>query len=214
MSNKRLLFGLFFVCGALLCGLVTLYAAFRAASRVRRLTPVTAVALEGTRTGDDVLIEGRVSDRNPVRSQGFVAYVLEWREIDEEGEPGSWSVSARMTPPLLLELPDGLVQVGNDDYELEDAHTIEEEEAFDEPSTVRYKGIAVGDPVLAVGVAVGGSEHPQIEADFIARGTRAEYVARRRRGGAIFCVFSIVVAAAGGVVLLWDRIAGWLALRR
>lgn len=213
MKSKRLSVGLLFVCGALMCGLVALYSSLRAAGRARGLTPVTAVVLENTAPGEGVLVEGRVSARNPVRSHGFVAYVQEWREIDEEGDPESWSTGAQVTPPLLLELPDGLVQVGNDHYELEDARIIEEEESFGKPSTTRYRGIAVADPVIAVGVASAGPELPQIDADFIARGNRAEYVARRRRAGAIFYGFSVVVAAVGGIVLFWDQVAALLRWR-
>lgn len=216
MTNRKFLpfFGLLFVCGALLCGLLTFYSSIRASNRVRRLAAVTAALLESTRVGTEVLLEGRLSDRNPVQSHGFVAYVHEWRQIDEEGDPGSWSVFAQVTPPLLLKLPGGLVQVGNDDYDLEDAHTVEEEEAFDEPSTNRYKGLAAGDPVIVVGVVVAGPEHPQVEADFIARGTRASYIARRRTGGFLFCVSSIVVAVVGGVILLWDQVTRLLRWRR
>jgi hypothetical protein len=205
---------LIFVCGALLCGLVGLFSSIRAANKVRSLRPITAIGLEAARPGEEVLVEGRVSDRNPVRSHGFVAHVREQRDIDEDGDADSWSLSARMTPPLLLELADGLVQIGNDDYQLEDAHAIEEEESFDQPSTTRYRGLAVDDPIIAVGVVVDGPELPQIEADFIARGTRAGYVARKRTGGVIFCASSIVVAAIGGLILFWDQVTRLLPWRR
>ena len=90
------------MCGALLCGLVALYSSIRAANRVRGLTPVTVAVLQDRPLGEKVLVEGRVSSRNPVRSPstGFVAYVSEWRAIsyDDEGrpEPGDWSVSGRV----------------------------------------------------------------------------------------------------------------------
>jgi hypothetical protein len=171
--------------------------------------------------GEEVLVEGHVSSRNPVRSPstGFVAYVLEWREItyDDEGrpDPGNWSVSERVTPPLLLELPDGLLQIENGDYDIEDAHVVDEREpgeSVDEVDT-RHKGIRRGDPVIAVGIVSAGVERPQVRADFVARGTRASYLARRRWGGGIFCAFSIVVAALGGAILFWDRVGRILARR-
>ncbi len=214
MKRKRLSAGLLFACGALLCGLVALYSSLRAAGRVRGLTPATVVVLEDTRLGEEVLIEGRVSSRNPVRSHDFVAYIRERRAVDEDDDTGSWSVSGRVTPPLLLELPDGLVQIENDDYELQDAHVFEEERAFGEPSTTRYKGLAVGDSAVTVGVLTARAELPQIEADFIARGTRESYIARRRSGGVIFCIGSVVVAAIGGLILMWDRVSGLFSRRR
>lgn len=213
MKSRQIAFGLLFVCGALLCGLVGFCSSIRAANRVRGLTPVTAVVLADTRPGQEVLVEGRVSSRNAVRSDstGFVAYLLEWREITyDEGrpDPGSWSVGERVTPPLLLELSDGILQVENEDYDIEDALVVDDREPgqSDDETHIRYKGVRSGDRVIAVGVMSASAERPQIKADFVARGTRASYVARRRRGGVVFCALSIVVAALGGTVLLWDRV--------
>jgi hypothetical protein len=194
----------------------------RAAARIRGLAPVTVAALQDRRGGEEVLVEGRISSRNPVRSASteFVAYVTEWREItyDDEGraEAGNWTLSGGLTPPLLLELPDGLLQIGNDDYDIEDGLVVEEREpgqSLDEVST-RYRGIRRGDAVIAVGGVTAGGEPPQITADFVARGTRLSYVARRRLAGLIFCGFSIVVAALGGTVPFWDRVSGLLSPRR
>lgn len=224
MSKRKYLpiFGVLFVCGALLCGLVTWYSSTRAANRVKGLTLVTTVAALGDgQPGREVLVEGHVSSRNPVQplSPGFVAYIREEREIsikdDGTRTPGSWSVRRQVTPPLLLELSDGLVQVENDDYDLENGRTIEEEpSSFDRYSDTRYKGIEIGDAIIAVGVVVEDTERPQIKADFIARGTQASYVAGQRSAGVIFFVISIVVAAVGGIFIMWDRVSGLLPRQR
>lgn len=214
MKSNRPSMGLLFVGCALLCGLVGLGSSIRAANRVRGLRPVTVARLQSIRAGREVLVEGRVSSRNSVRSHGLVAYVRESREFDEEDSVGRWFESARVTPPLLLELQDGLVQISNDDYGLEDPHIIEEAGSFGEPSTTRYKGLEADDPVIAVAIVVDGRERPEIDADLIARGTRASYLARRRRGGVLFCVGSFVVAVLGGTILLWDQVARLLPRRR
>ncbi|MFB0537176.1 MAG: hypothetical protein ACETWR_19620 [Anaerolineae bacterium] len=224
MSNRKYLpiFGVLFVGGALLCGLLTWYSSSRAANRVKEFTPVTTVAALGDgQPGREILVEGHVSSRNPVQplSPGFVAYIREEREIDTDDEgtptPGSWSVSSRVTPPLLLELSDGLVQVENDDYDLENGTTIEEEpSSFDRYSDTRYKGIEIGDSVMAVGVVVEDTESPQIRADFIARGIQESYVASQRSAGVIFFVISIVVAVVGSIFIMWDRVSGLLPRRR
>jgi hypothetical protein len=223
MGSRKFLFslGVLFVGGAFLCGLVALYSSHRAANRVKGLTPVTVAALTDSQPGREVLVEGHVSSRNSVQSlsPGFVAYMREEREIytDDEGtpEPGSWSETERVTPPLLLELSDGLVQIENDDYDLENGRTIEGEPSFfDRYSDTRYKGIEIGDAVIAVGVVVEEAERPQIEADFIARGTQESYVASQRSAGVIFFVISVVVAAVGGVFIMWDRVPGLLSRRR
>ena len=210
---------LLFVGGALLCGLVTLYSSIRAANRVARLTPVTLAELATSQPGQEVLVEGQVSGENPLRSTsyGFVAYLREEREIEnDEGtpDPGSWSVHERVTPPLLLSLSGSLVQIANDDYELLDAETIEEGPGLDRYSGTRYKGLKIGAPVIAVGIVAAGREAPSIEAEFIARGTQASYIARRRSGSIVFCVGSLLVAVLGGLVLLRDRVGRLLPWRQ
>ena len=223
MSNRKFfpIMGILFVCGALSCGLLTWYSSIRAANRIKGLTPITVAALTDSQPGRQVLVEGHVSSRNLVQieSLGFVAYIREGREIhtDDKGtpSPGSWSASERVTPPLLLELSDGLVQVENDDYDLENGRTIEEEpSSFDRYSDTRYKGIGIGDAVIAVGVVGADAEPPQIQADFIARGTQESYVAGQRSAGVIFFVASVVVAVVGGIFMMWDRVSGLLPRRR
>jgi hypothetical protein len=208
---------LLFMGGALLCGLLTLCSSILAAYRVARLTPVTLAELVVSQPGRQVLVEGQVSSENPLRSTtyGFVAYLREGREIEnDEGTPstGSWSVRERVTPPLLLDVSGSLVQVENDDYDLVDAETIEEEPGLDRYSDTRYKGLKIGTSVIAVGQVLAGQELPQIEVEFIARGTKASYIARQRSAGIFFCVGSLLVAVLGGLVLLWDRLR-WLLSR-
>lgn len=202
MKDRRtLLTGFLFVGGALLCGVVGLFASGQAGRRVERLTPSTAIRLEDTQPGAEVLVEGRISSRNAVQASSFVAYVREERRVEDDGDTGSWAVRERVTPPLILELPDGWVQIENDDYDLVDAKTVEERYDLSEPSTLRYQGLERGDSVIAVGVLVAHREHPGIEADFVARGTRERYIARRRTGGRIFCGFSLLIAVVGGGIL-------------
>lgn len=213
-KSLKIFGGLFFVFGALLCGLIGLVASIRTVNKVEKLTPIAVVVLEDTQPGNEVLMEGRISNQNPVQDQstGFVTYLIERREIyyDEEGEPdpGSWYLSQRLTPPLLVELPDGLVQIANDDYELENALVIDQRlsgQSFDEYDT-RYKGLQVGESVVVVGVTRERDEIPRIEADFIARGTRESYLSRQRNAGIFFCIGSVVVAIIGGIILSWDRL--------
>jgi hypothetical protein len=209
---------LFFVGGALLCGLLTLCSSIRAANRVARLTPATLAELAAGEPGREVLIEGKISGENPIRSTayGFVAYLRKEREIeDDEGtpSPGSWSVRERVTPPLLLDLSGSLVQIENDDYELADGEIIEEDPGLDRYSDTLYEGLKIGTPVITVGAVVPSREVPHIKADFVARGTRASYVTEQRSAGILFCVGSLLVAVLGGLVLLWDRVR-WLFPRR
>ena len=99
--------------------------------------------------------------------------------------------------------------------DLENGTTVEEEpSSFDTYSDTRYKGIEIGDSVIAVGVVVEDTESTQIKADFIARGTQESYVASQRSAGVIFFVISIVVAVVGSIFIMWDRVSGLLPRRR
>lgn len=205
--KKNHLAGILFVAGALLCGLVGLFASSRAGRRVQQLTPAPIARLEAMQPGEEVLVEGRISSGSAVQDSGFVAYVREERTVYEDGDAGSWSVRKRVTPPLLLELRESWVQIENDDYDLVDAKTVEERYDLSEPSKTRYKGLKRGDSVIAVGVLVAHREYPSIEADFIALGTREEYIARRRTGGRIFYGFSVLIAVLGGGILFKEQLA-------
>ncbi|MBM3130221.1 MAG: hypothetical protein FJ009_16550 [Chloroflexi bacterium] len=209
MINRQILFGVLFVVGALACGGLTWCAANRTAHRVEGLEAITRLAVLGnTPRGETVLIEGRVSERNPIKldAHGFIAYLREGRAIvDSKGtsSPGNWSVRERVTPPLLIELSGGRALIANDDYALENGHVIENQPAaFARYSDTRYVGIAAGEPVIAVGVVIARGAQPEIKADFIARGTRESYAASQRSAGTMFLVISVIVAVAGGIFLL------------
>jgi hypothetical protein len=208
--NKRpflFFFGFFFLClAAPMCGLLIPYTANSSANRVERLTPLPVAILEDSERGREVLVEGRVSSRNPAQYESFVAYVREEREVEtnDEGTPtaGSWEETRRVTPPLLLELSDGLVQIGNNDYNLGNARTVERR-SFLEDREIRYKGFEAHDQVIAVGSLFSTAEQPQINAEFIHRGTQASYVASNRQAATMGCVGGVVSAVVGGGLVLW-----------
>lgn len=213
MLNRRILLGGLFVGGALLCGLLTWCSTIRTANRVEGFTPITRMSLLGDMTpGKQVLVEGQISQRNPIKLQdhGFVAYLREGRAIvDSKGTPsaGNWSVSERVTPPLLIELSGGLAAITNDDYDLENGKTIEAKpSAFEKYSDTRYSGVERGDSVIAVGVVTAHGAQPTIKADFVARGTQANYAASQRNAGVIFFVISVVVAVVGGIFIMREQV--------
>lgn len=210
--NVRLVVGVLFVAGTLLCGLLALIVSNRAANRVERLQPIGAAALVSSPRGTEVLIEAHVSDENPVLLEPYrlVAYVREGRSVwDDEGtwKTGSWSEQERVTPPLLLDLAGSVAQIENDDYELQDAHSIEAGGVAGEPSNTRFTGVRAGEPVLVVGTVLGGKEVGRVRAEFVAGGTRATYIAGQRSAGWIFGVASLVVALLGGAFLLREPLA-------
>jgi hypothetical protein len=217
--NGRLVVGVLFVASTLLCGLLALIVSNRAANRVEGLQPVGAAALMSSPPGTEVLIEAHLSDENPVLLEPyrFVVYVREGRSVrDDEGtwETGSWSQQEQVTPPLLLDLTGSVVQIENDDYKLQDAHSVEAGGVAGEPSDTRFTGLRAGEPVLVVGTVLGGKEVGRVQAEFVAGGTQASYVAGQRSAGWIFGAASLVVALLGGATLLHEPLAVMWASRR
>lgn len=120
-----------------------------------------------------VKFNGRISRQNRPRFYSFAAYIgEEFRGLNENGNP-VWRVYASLTPSLLLELADGIVQVVNDDYGLKIKvieHTIngvvqgqpmyspqEDNIIWDEISgegSKRYCGLALEDEVIVTGTVV------------------------------------------------------------
>lgn len=65
-----------------------------------------------------IRLTARVSDQNPALEENLVAYIgEEFQGLNEDGSP-YWGSFETATPPLLLELGDGCVEVRNNDYGL------------------------------------------------------------------------------------------------
>lgn len=175
---------------------------YREANRVEALVSITATNLEDVPVGGEALIEGHISHRNPIQTRGFVAYITEGREVDEDGDEHWWELD-RATPPLLLELPDGVVQIENSSYGFRDTRPTVRS------GDVRYEGFAIGDPVIAVGVLASRTEPLQITADFIAPGTQASYVASQRNSVLLVRVVGVVFVALGVGDMVRGLVGAW-----
>ncbi|GAB4214496.1 MAG: hypothetical protein OHK0022_53110 [Roseiflexaceae bacterium] len=189
-----------------------------AADRAERLPPLSAAALDDGQPGREVLIEGRVSERNQALFQGMVAYVRqEYRGTDDDGD-ARWSEDERRTPPLWIDLPGGAVKLANDTYRLESPAQQWQEpggtswNGFTGEGTKRYQGVAAGDPVIAIGTLVDGQEGPELRAEFVHGGTRSSYIAAQRSEaaflpwfGGLFALIGAGIAGGGVWVLLRKR---------
>jgi hypothetical protein len=101
------------------------------------------------------------------------------------------------------------VEVENDDYELQDAYSVETGGVGTEPDDTRLTGLRAGEPVLVLGSVLGGKEVGRVQAEFVAGGTRATYIAGQRSAGWIIATASLVVALLGGAFLLREPLAAW-----
>jgi hypothetical protein len=170
-------------------------------ARVQRLEPLPYVAIEDGAPGREALIEGRLSERNRAGPEGFVAYTRYVAAIEADGDQ-VWHAVETVRPPLLVELPDGLLRVAGD-YLLNG--TLERHEQ----GAQRLEGLRAGAPLIAMGELVEGQEEIELLADTVVAGTRADYLRSTGGTSAFFSIFGwafIVCSAtmlAAGLALLW-----------
>jgi hypothetical protein len=170
------------------------------ANRIEQMKPASAAAMANAGPGQEVLVEGRISERNPQVRGALVAYIHERLERDSDGDR-EWEVYSTEAPSLLIELPDGRIQVAQN-YEVK--HPSRSERQGDH----RYRGFGYDDQVLVVGTAVRGFELPEIQAEFVSGGTQASYVEGQRTGAIIVLVISGVFAVVGLIVMATGVFSG------
>jgi hypothetical protein len=125
----------------------------------------------------------------------LVAY-QRWR-LDARGNPDE---QERVLPPLLIEVPDGVVPI-DAGYTLPDAPIVVTR------GEDRYNGLVVGDAVLAVGTMQRGVDGVSFQAQRVTLETFGEYRAQTERDAraagvatrTLGLVFSIVGGASIGV---------------
>jgi hypothetical protein len=174
------------------------------ADRLNSLEPLSAVALADSAPGREVLAEGQISIQNEVVRHGLVAYIYERYESDTDGNR-EWKAYRFETPPLLIDLPDGRIQV-EQDYNLQRLPSSNTHRDGDE----RYRGLKNGDAVLVVGTLAPTLEIPRINAEFVAVGTRDAYIESQRNAAQMMSTIGWVFSGIGLVIL---GVAGILALR-
>ncbi|MEI7771845.1 MAG: hypothetical protein WCI67_17770 [Chloroflexales bacterium] len=211
------LMGSVFLCIGVVLGTVAARSASAEADRAERLAPASAAALEDSPLGKEILVEGALSARNKPRFRDFVAYTREeYRGSDKDGH-AKWSEDERVTPPLLVDLAAGAVQIGNDDYRISGPHATWQEgstlvwNGLLGEGTKRYRGLVAGRPAMAIGIVRRGAEGAELQAELVFGGTRAAYIAAQRDTARFM---PIIGAILGGVGVLLLGIGVRVGLRR
>jgi hypothetical protein len=206
--------GLLFTLIGLGLGVLAPTMIYRNMQRVATLEPLSMAALSARAPGDAVLLEGRISERNETQWRGYVAYIREEyvRETgsgDNSRSDYTWETDLTVTPPLLIDLPDGSVQVANDGYGL--GTRKEFKVANTREGQRRFSGLQLGDPVVAFGTLRSVDDGVAIAAEVVSRGTKAQYLADERMWiyitGALGGMFLLVGLFLLGV-LLWGVLRG------
>lgn len=175
-------------------------------ARVRRLEPLSYVAFEDGAPGREALIEGRLSERNRPTLEGFIAYRRYAATLSPNGNR-TWRQVETIQPPLLVELPGGLVRVSGD-YTLSGAL-----ERYEQGS-LRLDGLRPGAPVIAIGELVEGQEGIELLADTVAAGTRADYLRGASEASLFFSVFGRTLLVSSGLMLVGGLLLLLHLLRR
>lgn len=168
---------------------------------IQELSPLTMAQIEHQTVGATVLVEGRVSAKNPVQFADFVAYDQERpRETSSRSstESDRWENDITIAPPLTIDLAEGSVRVTNPDYILSADGRWQE---VDMPEGHRrIVGLRADDPVVVISTLQGNNDGVQLEASVVAAGTKASYLAGQRFGwwmtvglGALSFVVGIVL---------------------
>lgn len=190
----------------------------QAATRVERMSPLTAATLAESPAGQEGLIEGRVSERNPVQFRLFVAYVrYEYRGQDNDNDNESkWVEDERVTPALLLDLPGGRVQLTNSNYGLEGRLVKWQSDptltwnSWSGEGTKSYQGLERGNPVLALGTVVEGPTGREFQAEWLYGGAHATYLDDQRTSAQITRWVGLAFLVVGGIIF---GLGIWIWLR-
>jgi hypothetical protein len=171
--------------------------------RVQALQPHTAADLQHTTNGQEVLIEGHISHATPAGAYDLTAFIYE-QQVGEYRP--SWRMVEQAQPPLLVQVSDGEVRVAGR-YRLVNPPMTHYEQQGEED--YRYRGFAVGSPLLAVGTVQHDAGTTRLESDFIYGGSRAAFLAASERARRLGDSYAPRLMAAGGVLLVASF---WLTL--
>ena len=163
-------------------------------ARVQALDPLSYAAFEDATPGRAALLEGRLSARNPASPEGFVIYTRSVAGLDRDGKR-VWRELERVQPPLLLELPGGVARVVGD-YNLNGSL----ERVGDDLTQI--EGLRAGASVVAVGTLVQGQEGVELQADLVAAGTRAAFLASNRAAALFFSIFGWALIGGGALLFV------------
>ncbi len=192
----------------------------QAVNQLEQLPALSATLLADSAVGQVGVIEGRISERNPLQFRTFVAYIRQvyegekcTRDDDREKCEAIWTEDERITPPLWLDLPDGRVHIINSDYTLKNARaTWQSTTGLVAYETRSYRGFEINDPVFAVVQVVLEAEDRAFKAEFISGGDQTTYVTGERTLARIFFWLGLVISLVGTLLLGWQ--IRWLFVGR
>ncbi len=209
-----LLGGLFVVVGVL----VILSGIFNSllANRVSTNPSLNLSALKATSPGEDVFVEGTISEKNTLQLRAFVAYnqdLYDGQTCTQNSDGNNrnsnrkdctlfWVTEERITPVLVLDLLDGQVRVLNEDYEIHYPTSWQPSGQLIEQESIRYQGLEVGKPVFVKGVVSLDQEGVGLTAEFVAGTDRETYFANEQGDASSLIILGGFFAFVGAILLV------------
>jgi hypothetical protein len=179
-------------------GIIAVRRARCALRRFRRLPVSTAQDIMAASIGAEAVIEGVISALNPAQLHTLVVYADQINESESTFSGGNGR--ELKTSPLLLETPDGVVQIANSGYAL--VRPLVCWEQLQSSRSKRYVGFVPGNQVTVLGRIVDNGAGRAIEAGFLFGGAPADYPVYQR-GIIIDGWIRTFVGGIGGLLLLF-----------
>ena len=192
--------------------------------KVAALPVLTVALLDENLIGQEAVLEGRLSERNPLQIQSFIAYtrreyqgqdcrtVFDDDDLDDDDYEcrAIWVEDERVTPPLWLDVAGGRMRVTNSDYAIQNGPVSwQSSEQLIENETKSYEGFKIGSPIFARGKVI-RDDGLALEAEFVYGGDRASYLASQQSGASVFYWVGLIFSLIGGLLVL-SQVGWWIA---
>lgn len=174
------------------------------AKEVARLPVATAATLN--ERGAPVLLEGQVSDRNPVSDRPPLVAYNEYERVRRDDE-WKWERVRSYAPTLWVQIPGEEVEIAAG-YTLRS--TFSQVEAGRDRS---YEGFEVNDPVLVLGTLSVAGDRPVVNEAKIGYETKAAYLASLEQDQAIARWMGLLFVGLGSLLTLGAGLAIYLSWR-
>jgi hypothetical protein len=198
---------------------------------------LTVELLDESLVGQEAVLEGRLSERNPLQFQSFIAYtrrkyggedcrtVFDDDDLDDDDYEcrAIWVEDERVTPPLWLDVAGGRVRIANDDYDIQNSPVSwQSSDQLVENETKSYEGFKIGSPIFARGKVIRDSALSldsalskdgaglALEAEFVYGGDRGSYLANQQGAAYVFYWLGLVFSLIGGLLVL-SQVGWWVA---
>ncbi len=211
--------GLLFLVVGVLVGVVGSRQMQQNLAHLEQLRSMNATVFDDQQPRAEVLVEGVISERNPVILNNAVAYIREELDIrtDSDGDRvETWRSTGRETPRLFIDA-DGLIVIGNESYSIDNPHTTWYDEntlGFNNrprDGTMRYYGLVAHRVVTVHGDVGLGTEGNELLARTIFGGTHEEFIASQRKAVAVMPLLGGIFGFVGlilcviGIVAFFKR---------